>query len=128
MLENRSGNCIELSILYASILESMDFEPVIVFPQGHAIVGVVMGSEAYPSCSVLPPDYNDKLIVLGSAKNRSVVLCFESTMCANKQSTFSMAVDSAFDTISNQLSSINSRNSFTLVKKERMNGVNPKMD
>ena len=40
VLDDRSGNCIELSILYASIFEALDMEPVIVLVPGHAFMGV----------------------------------------------------------------------------------------
>ena len=40
VLEQRSGNCIELAILYASAAEAMRLEPAIVLVPGHAFVAI----------------------------------------------------------------------------------------
>ena len=127
VLEDHSGNCIELSILFASILEAMGFETAIVFPYGHAIVGVIMETNAYRSESKIPTTMTDKLLNLGNSTAGYKVLCFEATMCAHKNNTFESAVESAYKTISAELSSINSRSNFTIVEKERQKGVKPRV-
>jgi hypothetical protein len=40
VLEQRSGNCIELAILYASAAEALDLEAALVLIPGHAFVGI----------------------------------------------------------------------------------------
>ena len=40
VLKEKSGNCIELALLYASAAEALDLEPAIVLVPGHAYVGV----------------------------------------------------------------------------------------
>jgi hypothetical protein len=45
VLEQRSGNCIELALLYAAAAEAMDLETAIVGIPGHAFVGVRMDEE-----------------------------------------------------------------------------------
>jgi hypothetical protein len=40
VLDQRSGNCIELAILYASAAEALDLEAAIILVPGHAFVGV----------------------------------------------------------------------------------------
>jgi hypothetical protein len=45
VLEQRSGNCIELALLYAAAAEAMDLEAAIVGVPGHAFVGVRMDQE-----------------------------------------------------------------------------------
>jgi len=42
VLDQRSGNCIELALLYASAAEAMDLEAAIVLIPGHAFMGVRM--------------------------------------------------------------------------------------
>jgi transglutaminase-like putative cysteine protease len=43
-LSSSSGNCIELALLYASAVEAMGMEPVIVIVPGHAYLGVRVDS------------------------------------------------------------------------------------
>ncbi len=45
VLEQRSGNCIELALLYAAAAEAMDLEAAIVGVPGHAFVGVRIDQE-----------------------------------------------------------------------------------
>ncbi len=40
VLKEKSGNCIELALLYASAAEALDLEPAIILVPGHAYVGV----------------------------------------------------------------------------------------
>lgn len=40
VLDQRSGNCIELAILYASAAEALDLEAAIILVPGHAFVGI----------------------------------------------------------------------------------------
>jgi len=42
VLEQRSGNCIELTMLYAAAAEAMDLEPAIILVPGHAFLAVRM--------------------------------------------------------------------------------------
>ena len=127
VLKDHSGNCIELSILYASILEAMGFETVVVFPYGHAIAGVVMETNAYQSSAKLPDVMQEKLLTLRKGDEFCRVLCFETTMCSER-SEFKEAVTSAYNTIIRELSSINSRFVFTIVEKERQRGVKPRVE
>ena len=45
VIEQRSGNCIELALLYAAAAEAMDLETAIVGVPGHAFVGVRIDQE-----------------------------------------------------------------------------------
>jgi hypothetical protein len=40
VLDQRSGNCIELAILYASAAEALDLEAALILVPGHAFVGI----------------------------------------------------------------------------------------
>ncbi|WP_400249732.1 hypothetical protein [Methanomethylophilus alvi] len=128
VLEDHSGNCIELSILYASILEAMGFETAVVFPYGHAIVGVVMGTNAYRTSSKMPDKCRESILKIGNGPERYEILCFEATMCSHKTATFEGAVLSAYNTIREQLSGINSRSDYTIVEKERQRGIKPRVE
>ena len=127
VLVDRSGNCIELSILFASILESMGLEPVVVFPVGHAIVGVVLSTDIYRTDSRMPSISADKIIRLRDGRKICDVLCFESTCCTHSKCSFESAVEIATETINSQLSNINHRKNFSLIVKERQDGIKPKV-
>ena len=127
VLKDHSGNCIELSILFASILEAMAFEPVIVFPPGHAIIGVVMRTGSYQSSSAMPPGLDGKLIPLKDGRSITEVLCFESTMCPNKDTQFEQTVGVAHETIIKNLDWINSGRRFTLITEQRQRGIKPRL-
>lgn len=127
VLEDRSGNCIEFSILFASILESMALEPVVVFPVGHAIVGVVLSTDMYDSESCMPSISEGSIIVLRSGSKTCSVLCFESTCCAHHSCSFEDAVSIATGTINGQLSNINRRTDFSLIVEKRHGGIQPKV-
>ena len=40
VLTDRAANCIDASMLFASVMEALELEPVVVFVSGHAFVGV----------------------------------------------------------------------------------------
>ncbi len=44
-LRDRSANCIDASVLYASLFENLDLQPVVVLVPGHAYVGVRLSPE-----------------------------------------------------------------------------------
>jgi len=48
-LEQRSANCIDATVMYASLFENLDMEPVVVLVPGHSYVGVrvARGSSRY---------------------------------------------------------------------------------
>ncbi len=48
-LRNKSGNCIDGSLVFASALEAIGMAPFVVFVPGHAFVGVHIGKKGTPS-------------------------------------------------------------------------------
>lgn len=48
VLEDRTGVCIEYACLFASIIEAVGLYPILVFPPGHAMAGVVVSSRTMP--------------------------------------------------------------------------------
>ncbi|MFA4985688.1 MAG: transglutaminase family protein [Candidatus Brocadiia bacterium] len=63
VIDAKAGNCIELSLLFASILEAIGLEPVLVQLPGHFMVGVVL---------------KDRLA--GTPVSKSDIFFFESTL------------------------------------------------
>ncbi len=126
VLEDRTGNCIELSILFASILESMDFEPVVVFPNGHAVVGIVVSTDMYPSESC-GPDSTVETVRIDVDGRSFTAICFESTLVQFDRVAFRQAIHSAAECIAEQKRWIEDRGRFILVSKARLDGIRPSM-
>lgn len=123
VLKDHTGNCIELSILFASIFESMGLEPVVVFPRGHAIVGVVTRTNIYDS-GARPPEPNTSALRINVDKSRYFEAVFiESTMCPCDWASFSEAVKEAHSTVSKETEYISRGGRYALVKKMRKDGV-----
>ena len=119
VLRDRSGNCIELSILMASIYESMEFEPIIVFPEGHAIVGVVMGTNAYKSKSVQPEEAEGAVVRLGNDEGYVNALFIESTSVADKNCTFGDSVLTAKKEVIDEIDYIMSNKMYSIISALR---------
>jgi hypothetical protein len=102
VLRDHSGNCIELSILFASMLESMGFRTIIVFPEGHAVVGVVMRIDGNALAKQLNIELENKVIDLRINGNMIGAVFFESTNCRDSSSRFEKAVDVATSIVSIQ--------------------------
>ncbi len=123
VLADHTGNCIELSILFASIFESMGLEPVVVFPRGHAIIGVVTRTNIYDS-GAKPPESSKLVLRIKVDKSRYFEAVFiESTMCPCDWASFSEAVEEAHSTVSKETEYISCRGRYALVKKMRKDGV-----
>lgn len=100
VLEDRSANCAEFSVLFASIFEAMGFEPIIVFPPGHAVVGVVVAADGYKSEAV-DPGFKGSVELLTEAGKVKAIL-FEATLAAHDAS-FVDAIKSVQETLLDQV-------------------------
>lgn len=119
VIRDRSGNCIELSILMASIYECMGFESIIVFPRGHAIVGIVMDTNMYETNSVMAEGVADSVVRLNNGGYVDA-LFIESTAVANKDFTFAEAVTVAKKEVEDEMGFITSNNMYTMkIKSEK---------
>ncbi len=124
VLDDHSGNCLELSILYASIIEAMGLEPVIAFPPGHAVVGAVLCTDLYPSES----DYLDSdevpYVTMKIDGKTADVMFIETTVCPWNDD-FLDAVCLAYNSIDGNLSVVTGQGGCVFIKQMRLNGVDP---
>ena len=100
--ETRNGNCLELSILFASFIEAMGLEPVILFPPGHAMVGVVLATNIYDTESDISKESLERMdnaVKMTIGDRVAIVLPIEATMCAHGESSLSDASSCAVETI-----------------------------
>lgn len=75
VLEQKQGNCIELSLLYASLLEAIGINPLLILTQDHAFVGFWLEDKNFPS--VLQDDIS--LITKRIADGINEIVVLEST-------------------------------------------------
>ena len=63
VVATKIANCIELTLLMATVLEAIGINCVIIFQKGHAYLGVWLVNDCYP-CSVCDdPSYIEKMFV-----------------------------------------------------------------
>lgn len=124
ILKDRSGNCLELSILYASLLEAMDLEPIIAFPPGHAIVGVVLSTDIYPTTSDYTETEEIPYVTMKTADGTADVMFVEATACP-WDSDFVDAVCLAYETITDNLQIVCNDRNHVFLKKARLMGIDP---
>ncbi len=73
LLDERMGNCLDLTLLFAACLEQMGLAPVLLFTTGHAFVGVWLEDDRFPDSVV-----RDAARVRTSLQLKKL-LCLEST-------------------------------------------------
>lgn len=124
VLEGRCGNCIELCIVYASLLEAMGLEAVVAFPPGHAVIGVVLGTDLYPSNAAYTEKEEVPYVSLKINGKHADVMFVETTACP-WDDDFVDAVCLAYDTITKNQSVISDNDNIVFVKKMRLRGIDP---
>lgn len=127
VLSDKSGNCLELSILYASFMEAMGLETVIAFPPGHAIVGVVLATDIYDTNS----DYNGPddapYVMMDVCGKQAFVMFVETTMCPFCRD-FMKAVNTGYSEIEDNLQVICQPKNHVFIKQMRLKGIDPIID
>ncbi len=124
VLEDRSGNCLELSILYASIIEAMGMEPVIAFPPGHAVVGVVLSTDMYVSESMYTEVEEIPYVTMEIDGMHAQVMFVETTACP-WDDDFVDAVCRGYDVVTDNIRAVSSFESCLFVKRLRLMGIDP---
>ena len=66
VLEEKLGNCLDLSLLYATCLEAVGLFPMIVFIEGHAFIGCHLEEETFSDCMVDDVSAIEKRIAEGA--------------------------------------------------------------
>ena len=126
VLKDKSGNCLELCILYASLLEAMGLEPVLAFVPGHALVGVVLSTDLYSSRSAYR-DEDIPYVTMTLENGRADVMFVEITACAWNDD-FVDAVCIAYNKVTDEFDAICDEEGHVFVRMMRMIGVYPLVD
>ncbi|MDM1299330.1 DUF4011 domain-containing protein [Empedobacter falsenii] len=86
------GNCIDLSLLFASILEAVDLNPIIVITSGHAFVGFWLEDKRFDSMI----NFDITALNKRTAKGIKQIALIETTnLCKGNDIPFSQAMDNA---------------------------------
>lgn len=124
ILRDNSGNCLEISILFASLLEAMDLEPVIAFPPGHAIVGVVLHTNIYLSSSDYTEIEEIPYVTMETPEGKADIMFIEATACP-WDDNFVDAVCLAYKTITDKMDTVRCGSNHIFIKKARQKGIDP---
>lgn len=127
VMDDRSGNCIELCILYASLMEAMGLEPVLAFLQKHILVGVVLSTDLYSSKSAYHEDEDIPYVTMDVRGGKADVMFLDMTACT-QNNDFIDVVCLAYNKAIDELDTICDEEGHVFVKMMRMIGVDPLVD
>lgn len=88
VLEQKQGTCLDLSVLYASCLEAVGLNPLIIFINGHAFCGCHLEEETFADCATDDVSAIEKRIVTGAEE----ILLVECTDITKDNTDFDAAL------------------------------------
>lgn len=90
--EQRLGTCLDLTLLYASCLEAVGLNPLVIFLKGHAFAGCWLENSCFPEC--VQDDIS--MLTKRTASGIHEICLLESTcFTAEKETDFDQAVHAA---------------------------------
>ncbi len=95
IIETKLGTCLDLTLLYAGVLEAMGLHPILIWVEGHIFAGVWLIKNYFPEPYFTDVTLLEKAIGLGEIVPVECTL-----MCAGKNVSFDDAIKSANETIS----------------------------
>ena len=118
VLEQKMGTCLDLSITYASCLEAVGLNPLLIFIKGHAFVGCWLEDQCFAECVQDDISMITKRIAEGINE-----VCLVECTCyvAGKTILFDDAVKAA----NNNLSDIDQFEFLIDIKRTRGSGIRP---
>ncbi|WP_290391433.1 DUF4011 domain-containing protein [Paramuribaculum intestinale] len=117
VVATKIANCIELTLLMATVLEAIGINCVIIFQKGHAYLGVWLVNDCYP-CSVCDdPSYIEKKCSCGIDE----MLVIECTHALHENASFGQAVKMA----DANLAQYNMFELFVDIKRSRLERILP---
>lgn len=91
VVSSKIGNCIELTLLMATVLEAIGINSVVIFQKGHAYLGVWLVNDCYQSGVGDDPAYIEKLCAEGIDE----MMVLESTYVSQENVSFEDAISVA---------------------------------
>ena len=118
VLNERLGNCLDMSLLFASALENIGLNPILVLIEGHAFVGCWLIDDTFPDSVNDDPSLLTKRMASGIHE----ILMLEAT-CLNEGNPASF--DSAIERSRAHFLDLKKFNYFIDVKRARFSGIYP---
>ena len=118
VLNKKLGNCLDLSLLFASALENIGLNPIIVLIEGHAFVGCWLIEDTFPD----PVNDDPSLLTKRMASGIHEVIMLEAT-CLSEGNPASF--DSAIERSRAHFLDLKKFNYFIDVKRARFSGIYP---
>jgi len=118
VLETKFGDCIDISLLFAALLESVDLNPIIILIQGHAFVGVWLDDKRFDSMINFDQAALSKRIAKGI---KEIALVETTVLCKGQNLSFNDAVSRAEVQIMNEADFLMSID----IKRTRSYGILP---
>lgn len=118
VMKQRLGTCMDMTLLYASVLEALGLNTILVLVEGHIFAGVWLVDESFQDPIVDDPSQLEKRMANG-INELIVVEC--TAMCSGKSRNFDYAIENAERTVGNY-----SKFVFAIdVLRARKSGVRP---
>ncbi|WDF70375.1 DUF3320 domain-containing protein [Sphingobacterium oryzagri] len=118
VIANKFGNCIDISLLFASCLEAIDLHPLLIIAQGYAFVGVWLADKRMDSMINVDQTAISKRIAKG---NKEIALIETTSLCKGNAISFTQAMEIAEAQLFQE-------NNFLLsmdIKNIRAHGISP---
>ena len=94
VMAQKIGNCLDMTLLYAAVLESVGIHPLVVVAQGHAFVGAWLVPDTFPDSVTDDASFLTKRTAEGI---NEIILLEATAMNAGNDTTFDVAVKQAND-------------------------------
>lgn len=98
IMEQHLGTCFDITLLYASVLEAIGLNPILVLVKGHIFAGVWLVDESFSDPVIDDPSQLEKRMATG-IRELLVVEC--TAMCSGKTNNFDLAIQIAEKKVSN---------------------------
>lgn len=118
VLATGMGNCLEMSLLYASCLEAMGLHPILVLIKGHAFVGAWLVNDTFPDSVNDDPSLLTKRIASGINE----ILLIEATAMNEGQAA---SFDDAIQLAINHFADLSDFDYFIDIHRSRFSGIRP---
>lgn len=98
VMEQRLGTCLDMTLLYVSVLEAIGLNPIIVLVRGHIFAGVWLVDDSFSDPIIDDPSQLEKRMAIG-IHELIVVEC--TAMCSGKTNNFDAAIQMAENSVGN---------------------------
>ena len=105
-------------------MEAMGLETVIAFPPGHAVVGVILATDAYDTKADYDGPDDAPYVALDISGKKAFIMFLETTMCPFC-GEFMKAVNTGCTEIEDNIEYVSRPSNHVFIKEMRNNGVDP---